>query len=41
VTLTTEDPVNVPLYQRFGYRILGHVEVGADLESWGFFREEA
>jgi GNAT superfamily N-acetyltransferase len=40
VTLTTEDPANLPLYQRFGYRILGHVEVGTDLESWGFFREE-
>ena len=41
VTLTTEDSANLPLYQRFGYRILGHVEVGTDLESWGFFREEA
>jgi GNAT superfamily N-acetyltransferase len=41
VTLTTEDPANLPLYQRFGYRILGHVEVGTDLESWGLFREEA
>jgi len=41
ITLTTEDPANLPLYQRFGYRILGHVEVGNDLESWGLFREEA
>lgn len=40
VTLTTEDPANLPLYQSFGYRILGHVEIGTDLESWGFFREE-
>lgn len=41
VTLTTEAPANLPLYQRFGYRILGHVEIGTDLESWGLFREEA
>ncbi len=40
VTLTTEDPANLPLYQRFGYRILGHVEIGTDLESWGLFREK-
>jgi len=40
ITLTTEDSANLPLYQRFGYRILGHVEIGTELESWGFFREE-
>ena len=41
VTLTTEDPRNVPLYQHFGYRIAGHARVDGHLESWGFFRPDA
>lgn len=38
VSLTTEDPVNVPLYQHLGYDIVGHVNISETLESWGFFR---
>lgn len=41
VTLTTEDPDKVTLYEHFGYRRLGHVRVADDLESWGFFRADA
>lgn len=38
VSLTTEDPGNLPLYQRFGYEITGHSEVAAGLETWALFR---
>lgn len=41
VSLTTEDPVNVPLYQRFGYRIVGEARVSGGLTTWGFFRPNA
>lgn len=39
VALTTEDPANVPLYEHFGYRILGRAELGP-LSSWILFRQE-
>ena len=38
VTLTTEDPSNVPLYEHFGYRVVGHAHVPPGLETWAFFR---
>jgi GNAT superfamily N-acetyltransferase len=38
VTLTTEDPGNVPLYRHLGYEIVGHATVAPDLRTWGFFR---
>jgi GNAT superfamily N-acetyltransferase len=38
VTLTTEDSHNVSLYEHFGYGIVGHVRIDAQLETWGFFR---
>jgi GNAT superfamily N-acetyltransferase len=38
VTLTTEEPSNVDLYRRFGYEVVGHVEVAPGLETWGMFR---
>lgn len=38
VTLTTEEPENVTLYERFGYRRTGHARVADGLETWGFFR---
>jgi GNAT superfamily N-acetyltransferase len=38
VTLTTESPQNVALYQHFGYRVLGHAQVSEELETWTFFR---
>jgi GNAT superfamily N-acetyltransferase len=40
VSLTTEDPRNVPLYRHFGYRVTGHAQVAPELESWGFFRSD-
>jgi GNAT superfamily N-acetyltransferase len=38
VTLSTEDPKNLPLYQKFGYELLGHAAVADGLETWAFFR---
>jgi len=38
VTLTTEDPANVPLYQRFGYRVIGEETLAPGIRTWGFFR---
>lgn len=38
VSLTTERPENVALYERFGYRVDGHARVGPGLETWGMFR---
>ena len=40
VTLTTEDPRNVPLYRHFGYEVVGHARISDTLESWGFFRPD-
>jgi len=40
VSLTTEDPGNVSLYQRFGYGIVGQERVAEDLQTWGFFRPD-
>ena len=40
VTLTTESAPNVALYQRFGYRIVGHRQIAPGLETWGFFRPD-
>lgn len=41
VTLNTEDEANVPLYERFGYELVGHVEVTPGLTSWVFFRADS
>lgn len=38
VTLSTEAPHNVPLYQRFGYQRRGHARIAPELETWSFFR---
>lgn len=38
VTLTTETPANLSLYEHFGYRRIGHERVAEGLETWGFFR---
>jgi GNAT superfamily N-acetyltransferase len=40
VTLTTEDPSNVALYEHFGYEVVGHSRVSSGLETWGFFRPD-
>lgn len=38
VTLTTEDPRNLPFYEHLGFRRTGHARLGPTLETWGFFR---
>lgn len=40
VTLTTEDPRNVSLYEHFGYEIVGQATVSPMLTTWGFFRPD-
>ncbi len=41
VSLTTELPRNLTLYQYFGYEIVGHARISSDLETWGLFRPRA
>jgi ribosomal protein S18 acetylase RimI-like enzyme len=41
LTLTTETPANVRLYQHFGFDVSGHVHVAPELETWGLFRRKA
>ena len=38
VTLTTEDPRNVPLYEHVGYEVADHAKIAPDLETWWMFR---
>jgi len=38
ISLSTEDPRNVPLYQHCGYQIRSHERVTDSLETWTFFR---
>ncbi|HSH75794.1 MAG TPA: GNAT family N-acetyltransferase [Longimicrobiales bacterium] len=40
VTLTTEDPRNLALYEHLGYGIVGHAVVAAELQTWGFYRAD-
>jgi GNAT superfamily N-acetyltransferase len=40
VTLTTEEPTNVAIYQHLGYSIIGHAPLRAGLETWGMFRPD-
>lgn len=40
VTLTTEDPANVSLYQYLGYELVGKAVVAPELTTWGFFRPD-
>jgi GNAT superfamily N-acetyltransferase len=37
VSLTTEDPANVPFYRRLGYDVIGYQRVAPELEAWSFF----
>ena len=37
VSLSTEDPSNVPYYQRVGYQVVGEADVG-DIHTWCMFR---
>lgn len=40
VSLNTEDERNVPLYEHFGYRIVGHAQATRDIDTWVMFRED-
>ena len=40
-SLSTEHPPNVPMYQHFGYRVVGHARVDRGLETWVLFRERS
>lgn len=40
VTLTTEDPDNVGLYEHLGYRLLGHARIAPGIETWSFLRRD-
>ncbi len=37
VSLTTEVPQNVKLYEHFGYTVTGHIQIAPGFESWGMF----
>jgi len=41
VSLSTEVPINVRLYEHFGYEVTGYARVSSDLETWSFFRPNA
>lgn len=38
VSLTTEDPRNVPFYERLGFAVVGRGTVPGGFETWGFWR---
>ena len=40
VSLTTETPKNVPLYEHFGYRVVGEADVAGTFTSWTMFRAD-
>jgi hypothetical protein len=37
VSLTTEVPRNLTLYEHFGYHVVGHARVSPALETWGLY----
>ena len=41
VSLTTEDPRNVPFYERQGYRVIGTRIISPELQTWSFFRSHS
>lgn len=38
VSLTTENPANVPMYEHVGYEVIAHRRVTRELETWGMYR---
>lgn len=38
VTLSTENPKNLPLYEHFGYVVRGHAKVDDALDTWVLYR---
>jgi GNAT superfamily N-acetyltransferase len=41
VSLTTENPANVPMYEHVGYEVIAHRRVTPELETWGMYRPNA
>ena len=41
LTLTTETPANVRLYQHFGFEVSGEVYVAPGVNTWGLFRRNS
>lgn len=41
LSLTTETPANVRLYQHFGFDVVGHGRVSPELETWGLFKKKS
>lgn len=40
VSLTTEAPSNVALYEHFGYEVLGRAAIVPDLSTWAMYRRD-
>jgi len=40
VSLTTEDPRNVPIYQRCGYAVQAEAQIAPGLPTWSMFRPD-
>lgn len=38
VTLATENPRNVALYEHFGYRVIGQASVADGIETWAMYK---
>lgn len=41
VSLSTEDPKNLPFYEHLGYEITGTASVSPELSTWAFFRPDS
>ena len=41
VSLTTENPANVPFYRRLGYEVIGQARVAPELEAWSLFWQKS
>ena len=41
VSLSTESEANVPLYEHFGYAVIGRATVAPELTTWGFYRPDS
>lgn len=40
VTLSTERRIDIPSYERLGYRVTGHARIAPELETWALFRQD-
>jgi len=40
ITLNTEDPSNVPIYEHFGYQVIGQAQASDELRTWAFYRAD-